>query len=67
MLFSLVQLAALLAAQPALAPSSPQDLASPLTFSSGVLSPPLAGPPAEAALRYALARRAELGLPPRAT
>lgn len=38
-----------------------------LALQSGVLSPPLAGAPQDAVLRYALARRAELGLPARSS
>jgi hypothetical protein len=38
-----------------------------LALQSGLLSPPLAGAPGEAVLRYALARRADFGLPARAT
>lgn len=38
-----------------------------LTFQDGVLTPPLVGSPAEAAVRFAQSRRAELGLDPRST
>jgi hypothetical protein len=38
-----------------------------LTFEAGVLTPPMATAPGEAALAYALSRRAELGLDPRST
>lgn len=38
-----------------------------VVFEHGVLSPPLGGEPAEAALRYALSRRAALGLDARST
>jgi Zn-dependent metalloprotease len=38
-----------------------------LTFQDGVLTPPLVGSPAEAAVRFAASRRAELGVDPRST
>ncbi len=41
--------------------------AAPVTFQSGVLTPPLIGSPGDAALRFAASRQAELGLDPRST
>jgi hypothetical protein len=41
--------------------------AAPVTLETGVLTPPLVGPPGEAALRYATSRAAELGLDARST
>jgi uncharacterized protein (TIGR03382 family) len=63
-------LALALAQTPSLAPAANPTLVHPtgrLALQSGVLSPPLGGDPKDAVLRYALARRDELGLHPRST
>jgi hypothetical protein len=66
-------LSTLLAAALAQVASSPAasmrqlDAAGHITFEAGVLSPPLGGAPGEAALRYATAHAAALGVDPRST